>query len=414
MVAVEAAFAPSSWRPMTDVTFPPTRDAARDRLKAFLPISGKPYAEKRNFDLPGHPHVSLLSPYIRHRLLTEADVARAVLDATTAQAAEKFLQEVFWRTYWKGWLEMRPDVWVSYRRELRRDLNRVQTESGLRQSWEDACRGETGIEAFDHWAKELVRTGYLHNHARMWFASIWIFTLRLPWALGADFFLRHLLDGDPASNTLSWRWVAGLQTQGKHYIARMSNISKFTEGRFRGGFLNTTADPLVGPSHPEPRQLPRSDMIDASLHTGILITEDDMSPEPLVAAVKPVSGLAVKLTPARSPLAISDAVSRFVDGGIEDVAGRWQSGTWAGVVEGDAAIDGILDWVKSSGISQVVMHRPMVGPVEDGLTGLEQALNADGVALVRVIRPMDQQAWPYATAGFFKFKKQIPALLEAL
>ena len=61
----------------------------------------------------------------------------------------------------------------------------------------------TGIEGFDDWARELVDTGYMHNHARMWFASIWIFTLRLPWALGADFFLRHLLDADAASNTLS-------------------------------------------------------------------------------------------------------------------------------------------------------------------------------------------------------------------
>ncbi len=68
-------------------------------------------------------------------------------------------------------------------------------------------------------------TGYLHNHARMWFASIWIFTLRLPWELGADFFLRHLLDGDPASNTLSWRWVGGMQTMGKTYLARADNIA---------------------------------------------------------------------------------------------------------------------------------------------------------------------------------------------
>ncbi len=74
--------------------------------------------------------------------------------------------------------------------------------------------------------------GYLHNHARMWFASIWIFTLRLPWVLGADFFMRHLCDGDPASNTLSWRWVAGLHTRGKTYLARASNIATYTGGRF--------------------------------------------------------------------------------------------------------------------------------------------------------------------------------------
>ena len=66
----------------------------------------------------------------------------------------------------------------------------------------------------------------------MWFASIWIFTLRLPWALGADFFLRHLIDADAASNTLSWRWGAGLQTVGKTYLARTENIARYTNGRF--------------------------------------------------------------------------------------------------------------------------------------------------------------------------------------
>jgi deoxyribodipyrimidine photo-lyase len=73
-----------------------------------------------------------------------------------------------------------------------------------------ATFGRTGIACFDQWTGELLETGYLHNHARVWFSSIWIFTLRLPWKLGADFFIRFLNDGDSASNTLSWRWVAGL------------------------------------------------------------------------------------------------------------------------------------------------------------------------------------------------------------
>lgn len=72
----------------------------------------------------------------------------------------------------------------------------------------------------------------------MWFASIWIFTLGLPWALGADFFMRHLIDGDPASNTLSWRWVAGLHTRGKAYAARAENISRYTDGRYNPSGLN--------------------------------------------------------------------------------------------------------------------------------------------------------------------------------
>ena len=78
----------------------------------------------------------------------------------------------------------------------------------------------------------------------MWFASIWIFTLELPWQLGAEFFMQHLYDGDPASNTLGWRWVAGIQTQGKHYLATEWNINKFTNNRFKNIKLNENAHPI--------------------------------------------------------------------------------------------------------------------------------------------------------------------------
>ena len=81
----------------------------------------------------------------------------------------------------------------------------------------------------DRIARELIQTGYLHNHARMWWASFWIHAEGLPWELGADVFFRHLLDADPASNTLSWRWVAGLQTAGKTYLVRLSNLQKYGE-----------------------------------------------------------------------------------------------------------------------------------------------------------------------------------------
>jgi len=77
----------------------------------------------------------------------------------------------------------------------------------------------------------------------MWFASIWIFTLNLPWQLGAEFFMKHLFDGDAASNTLGWRWVAGIQTQGKNYLATEWNIKKFTNNRFQNVKINEGATP---------------------------------------------------------------------------------------------------------------------------------------------------------------------------
>ena len=247
----------------------PTRASALEKLTDFIPKAGLSYRNKRNYDFgpSNHNYVSQLSPFIRRRILTETEILKAVLNKHGLSSAEKFVQEVFWRTYWKGWLEMRPSVWLDYQNDLNRLENQIMTQAGLRKSWETACEGKTGIECFDSWAHELKETGYLHNHARMWFASIWIFTLNLPWQLGADFFLRHLLDGDPASNTLSWRWVAGIQTQGKTYLARRDNICKYTNNRFDPIGLSSSAVPLTGNPHPNLSILNLGNVPDSNLRT---------------------------------------------------------------------------------------------------------------------------------------------------
>ena len=392
---------------MSELT--PTRTAALARLDAFLPRAGRDYAALRNYDRPGHPHVSGLSPYIKTRLLTEEEVLEAVIAGHGEKSAEKFIQEVFWRTYWKGWLEQRPGVWSAYRRDLDAALNRVQTESGLRLAWEDACNGHTGNPAFDHWAQELVQTGYLHNHARMWFSSIWIFTLRLPWELGADFFLRHLLDGDAASNTLSWKWVAGLQTTGKNYAARASNIEKYTDGKFGPGLdLAENPAPLLGPPHPERSELRPSMVPTPGMRTGVLITDDDLSLGRILADVDPVAIGYVSTVHMRSPLQVSETLAGFSQGGLVDTAARYDG-------EADQeqlSIDNLADWVARHEIAQIVMPYQTVGPGRDSLEIAKSKM--PDLPVVEIKSYYDDISWPSATAGFFKFRKAIPKILENL
>ena len=203
----------------------------------FVQKGLKDYSSQRNYDFgpESRENTSNLSKYISHRIINEYDLVREILSEYNLQKVDKFIQEIFWRVYWKGWLEHRPEVWRDF-------VNSSPTYS--EEEYQKAINGETGIECFDDWVKELKIENYLHNHTRMWFASIWIFTLNLPWELGARFFMKHLFDGDAASNTLSWRWVAGIQTQGKNYLARESNIRKFTNQRYMNTSLNENALPL--------------------------------------------------------------------------------------------------------------------------------------------------------------------------
>ncbi len=262
----------------------PTRAAGLDALRAFVPHAGADYRRDRNHDTgPARTNVSGLSPYIRHRLVTEQEVVDAVLERHSLHTAEKFVQEVFWRTYWKGWLEQRPEVWRRYREEVR-DL----LAGDLPAHYEDVVAGRSGIEAMDAWVRELVETGYLHNHTRMWFASIWVFTLELPWQLGADFFSRHLLDGDAASNTLSWRWVAGLQTRGKTYLATTENIARYTDGRFAPTGLATEARALDEEPFPAAVPVPSTTSTAASASaSGCCCTRRTWSPRACSRSTRP-------------------------------------------------------------------------------------------------------------------------------
>ena len=388
----------------------PTRASALEKLTDFIPKAGLSYRNKRNYDFgpSNHNYVSQLSPFIRRRILTETEILKAVLNKHGLSSAEKFVQEVFWRTYWKGWLEMRPSVWLDYQNDLSRLKNQIMTQSGLRKSWETACEGKTGIECFDSWAHELKETGYLHNHARMWFASIWIFTLNLPWQLGADFFLRHLLDGDPASNTLSWRWVAGIQTQGKTYLARRDNICKYTNNRFDPIGLSGSAVPLTGNPHPNLSILNLGNVPDSNLRTGLLIHDDDLDLSPVIKGLKIEGTVAVNNLERISPWSCAKSVHTFVNSLIEDVSTRYKDKI--GSVNFTSNPNEIETWYQENKIEQIVVAYAATGP--NAL--LIKTLIEQGLNVVQMTKDYDQSAWPHATHGFFRFKEKIPALINKL
>ncbi len=393
----------------------PTRAAGLARLAGFAPRAGRAYGAGRNTDPgPGRAGAtSALSPWIRHRLVTEQEVAAAALAAHGPVAAEKFLQEVLWRTYWKGWLEMRPQVWADHRRRVAEAHAALETDAALRARVEAAEAGRTGIACFDAWAAELRETGLLHNHARMWFASIWTFTLRLPWVLGADLFLRHLLDGDAASNTLSWRWVIGTQTSGKHYVARAANIARYTEGRFDpAGQLEEAPAPIL---EPEPsggtRPLPPAAPAPAG-PVALLLHEDDLGPETLDlgrAEVRAVAGFAVP--EARSPRGCAPGVAAWTGAALDDALAR--AAARFGVPATRLSPAEVPGWAAGIGAPLVTPWAP-VGWVAEALDGIAPDLATRGLALHRLRRDWDSHCWPHATRGFFPFRERIPDLLRAL
>ncbi len=393
---------------MTDLTFPASRAVALDRLSGFIPRSGGQYAAGRNTDGgPDRPSsVSRLSPYVRYRLINEQEIVGQVLEQHGLAAAEKFVQEVLWRTYWKGWLEMRPSVWQHFLTELDQERQSVSDATALA----DAENGLTGIQGFDDWACELVETGYLHNHARMWFASIWIFTLRLPWVRGADFFLRHLIDADAASNTLSWRWVAGLQTVGKTYLATADNIARFTNGRFAPKGLAKEAIALSEALITGPRVLPELPASAPQEAAVLLVTHDDFSPETMFDAGHDIRSVIVV---GDAGLLWGDGARQFVQAAAADTAARAEAcfGCPAALIQ-SLSVASLIAAASAAGVRFVLAPAAPVGPVADALAQMVPGLAREGIALVQVRRAWDSAFWPHAKKGFFAFKEQIPFLLR--
>jgi len=374
------------------------REQALQQLKDFSENFLANYARDRNFDFgpDKRTNTSCLSKYITHRIIDEEEVLKSANSKYPYIKIEKFIQEVFWRTYWKGWLELKPTVFQSYKSDLVK-LN----EQKQSKSYQDAINGKTEIECFNDWVIELKHTGYLHNHARMWFASIWIFTLKLPWQLGADFFLKHLLDGDVASNTLSWRWVAGLHTKGKHYVAASWNINKFSAKKYDHLKLNESATALFEsenfsstPIHFDKLNNENSLFLAHNLDSNFLLKTKDKFNH---YALFDFNSVLEKENYSKKVLDFKADTNTEI---VNLIKANFNSTT---IIRNK---DELLRIITEKNIKNVVMPYLTCGYENDFIIKIKNEIKITYLA-----RDYDQFCFQFSNKGFFAFKEQIPKIL---
>lgn len=214
--------------------FEPTLEAAQARLAAVQPDA---YARTRNA-LSGA--VTRLSPYLTHGILSLREVYAGVHARHPLHAQHKFVFELGWRAYYRHvWSHLGDGIHQSLHAGLLPD------DTYQRQVPADVRQARTGIPAIDLAVRELYETGYLHNHARMWLASYLVHLRKVHWHAGAEWMIGYLLDGDLASNHLSWQWVAGTGST-KPYVFNADNVAKFAPAPWHspGTVIDTSYEAL--------------------------------------------------------------------------------------------------------------------------------------------------------------------------
>ena len=375
--------------------FPTNKADIYKNLDFFIENFLQNYASKRNFDLgPPHPNVSKLSPYIKRRFLSEKEILETIFPKYSLNLVDKFVQEIFWRTYWRGWLEFHPQV----HSEFEKNIKQYEIPK------------KTGIKCFDHWTEELLDTGYLHNHARMWYASIWIFTLKRSWEEGAKFFSDYLIDWCPASNTLGWRWVAGLQTIGKNYIARSENIKTFTNNKFYPeNQLNETSSSIHSKIDLNKHIISKIQYDEVNIknldksNLGLVLTNNDLSLHKLIN--KNTDHFAKCLfymkRKSKSILVNNFEKDLFLNV-LEDIPD----------CEFISSFDKLVIWAKSKKLRNLIVPFETVGNEILNNEDLQSRLKSQNINCIFFLRNWDKRAFPYTKKGFFPFKKKIPELLR--
>jgi len=376
------------------MSFVTSRASAIEKLNNFIEQNLFEYSRLRNFDYGpnNRSNISCLSPYITHGVISELEVIKKSLNKFSFSKNEKFIQEVLWRTYWKGWLELRPAVWTDYLIELKK----IREEFKDNADYKKAIEGNTNMECFNEWVNELKENNYLHNHARMWFASIWVFTLDLPWQLGAEFFMKHLYDGDAAANTLGWRWVAGIQTQGKNYLASEWNIKKFTNNRFSNIKLNENAPPKTSDKTYAASKLDFNNPQNLE-EKNLLIFENNLSFE--ISDFKDQKFKNIFLISNKNDnrtIELSEKLVNFKSQLIEDQKKR---------LEEKKINCEIIDLSEIQNLNETSYGLyPTVGENLD-------FINTNNLKIEFLYRKLDQFSWQYCNKGFFNFKNYIPKII---
>ena len=377
------------------MNFKPSRTFAEELLNEFIDNNLVNYSKLRNFDYGPNKrsNVSCLSPYVTHGVIGEVELIKKSLNKYSFVKNEKFIQEIMWRIFWKGWMELRPDVWTDYLSELKKIREKYKND----QSYQKAVNGSTEIECFNEWVSELKENNYLHNHARMWFASIWIFTLNLPWQLGAEFFMKHLFDGDAASNTLGWRWVAGIQTQGKNYLASEWNIKKFTDNRFKNIKLKESASPKKTEKiYP----ILKRNFINSEIEDGknLLVFENSLSLELSEFTKNKFNKIQLITNKNQNrEIKLSEKTMNFKLQLFEDQKKRLK----------DKSIEcELLDISEIEDIADSYLLYPTVGETLDCLKSKKFS------EVTFLYRKLDQFSWQYCNKGFFNFKNYIPKIIQ--
>ena len=368
-----------------------SREKALESLEIFINEDVVNYSSKRNYDFGpiDRKNVSCLSPYISHRLIDEYEVSKKILSKHPYQKVEKYIQEIYWRVYWKGWLELRPKVWSDFIE----DLNTIEESKNYHQ----AINGQSKIECFNDWVKEIKEYNYLHNHTRMWFASIWVFTLGLPWQKGAEFFMKYLLDGDAASNTLSWRWVGGLQTKGKHYLAQSWNISKFLNKKYQNIELRENVLPLI--DNREYKISPIEIQKNNNKNEYLIVFENDLSIESL--KIKNYKKIYFVLLDNKSRLLKLDLkVLNYKKNIIKDQINKINNSF---VLINENEIEELLENLKNFDIIY-----PSIG---ENMSFLKKMIKEKKLNLNFITRGEDIFCWNFSNKGYFNFKSNIPKIL---